>query len=161
MGNGEFMGWDIEYQNNIGIMRVRAFGRMNLEQLRQMGSEAILQAAEFDTYRSLIDLRQIVPELSMAEIAHLPEQLAAAGMRRVSKVALVSPADPLLEKSIRLFAALCVKLGYMMQVFLDPALAVVWLSGISLENHGQKSVLSPFGQIFDKMLSPAVWRSKK
>ena len=146
--------WEIGYLDNFGVLHVRFTGQLDFKLVEELSREILSELTERGMYRTLIDLSKMTPQLSNAEILKLPATLDALGMRRTSKVALISPSDLKHAKSINLFSRLVSKRGFMLRVLGNSDEALAWLSGITQCSQFPGTAAHYSSQCFDGMLSP-------
>lgn len=144
--------WDISYLSNFGVMQVRAAGLMTLVTIEQMGREIFSELIKRGGYRTLIDLSELAPQLTLKELSELPDRLDDLGVRQTSKVALVCPAETKHAKSVSRFCLLANQRGFRLQVFETQDEALVWLAGINRKAGVPSHMVLHHGQCFDRML---------
>lgn len=148
------MKWDICCLPSSKVLQVRAYGIIDQELIEAMSREFLSVLLKMELHRSLIDLTEVTPQLAPKEIHELPVKLAALGMRRTCRVALLSPVDSERAKQVRSFGELAGKHGYQVRVFSERSEALAWLSGLNHKQCSMKTATHHYSQCFDAMLDP-------
>ena len=66
------MTWDFMYSPENDVMMVTASGTMDLNQIKQMISDALAGVVKKDIHKILVDTRNMIPDVSTLEIYNLP-----------------------------------------------------------------------------------------
>jgi hypothetical protein len=128
-GNDErdWMSWKIDFIEEPPAVRVKTVGRLNLEQLKQMMAESLAEGARRGTTRFLVDHREMIPDLPVADIYRLPEISLAVGVDRQFRVAIVFAPESESRRDFEFYEIRAHNFGYDHRLFTSPEAALEWL----------------------------------
>jgi hypothetical protein len=87
------MSWVIDYLPELGVLRIKTSGTMDLEQLTQMAHEGLAAGLARGATSFLVDHRDMTTALSTEDVFDLPRLNAEMGIGKTMRVAIVYSTD--------------------------------------------------------------------
>ncbi|MDX1582622.1 MAG: STAS/SEC14 domain-containing protein [Thermoanaerobaculia bacterium] len=122
--------YSIDTDHERGFVRVTARGEAELEEAREVITEARIAAAEHG-YPLLYDLREVIVQVSLTEWFYLPRELEVLRDEKTvaTRVAALLSSDPRQRAGYELYEAATHNLGLTVKLFDDEDAALDWLLG--------------------------------
>jgi hypothetical protein len=119
--------WEIRYEESDQVVRVKTSGTMTLPPLKRMVAETLAEAASHNGYRFLMDHRDVIVKLSMAEIYALPAIFKVVGRATYHRVAILYPQGTE-TRAFHFHEYRAQNLGFLQRIFSASEPALAWLA---------------------------------
>lgn len=124
------MGWTLTHLQEARVLVVTTSGRMNLQDLVQMASDAMVEAGVLKVRKFLIDHRRMTADVSSMDVYDLPSVIRRLGLQPSHTAAIVFAAETARPKDVTFYEDVSHELGQNVRVFTDPADALAWLGSV-------------------------------
>ena len=123
------MGWIVDHIEDRGVVRVRAEGPADRQQLRQLTRDAVTAGHQYRCARFLIDHRRTQLVLGTAEIFDMHKRGEDAGFGSDLRIAILIGEDSPSRADFEFYAIQCGNLGiHFLRLFFDEDSALDWVS---------------------------------
>lgn len=121
------MTWQLDYLVNEGIVAVKAFGPVNVQDIMEMAAESMEAAREHEVCAILVDASETKLTALTTELYRLPEMAEERGLTRHHRWALVISDDPAQKESLTFVETVFVNRGFQLHLFTGASPALDWL----------------------------------
>jgi hypothetical protein len=119
--------WQIDFIEELGIVRVKTKGLMDWEYKRKLCEEMLAAGRKNNMKAFLVDQKESVFGLSVLEIDRLPVVLKDIGFTQQDKLAVLVNPDSLKDDLFKFLQNVCVLKSMQIRVFDDAEKATTWL----------------------------------
>ena len=123
------MGWTIDYNDDMDLVLLTYFGKVNGAEIQKAAAARIDMGKKKGVTRFLIDTRKVEADSSATtKIYEIPTKLyVKKKFERSSRIAILAPESPISKKMVRFFEDVCMNRGWLAMMFQDRNRAVKWL----------------------------------
>ena len=121
------MEWETDYLEKDGIVRVKLSGVASWDESRKLTEEAVALGRSKDSYRFLLDNRNLENTLPTLQVDKLPDMLKQAGLTSRDRMALVYESSSPLKETHKFFRNVAFLASLNVNLFTDIEEATAWL----------------------------------